>query len=184
MVDNFSPLSHALFGSAIDALRYMHVSIDNQTLQLIDNATVLNTYCISTASNGAGNRLNTFCTPLGWHVVHDKIGADEPLGTTFKSRCKGPVTTDLNSTSEDDVITSRILWIKGVQPGFNHGGEVDSLQRYIYIHGTVQEHLIGQPVSHGCIRMRNTEVIELFERVKHGTPVLIVGSAHIEPNLP
>jgi len=173
---------HALFGSTTDALRYIHISIDNQTLQLIDNATVLSIYSVSTSRRGVGNRQNTYCTPLGWHIVYDKIGANEPLGTTFKARRKGPVTDDLNSTSEDDVITSRILWIQGAQPGFNKGGAVDSKQRYIYIHGTAQEQLIGQPVSHGCVRMLNADVIELFDRVEQGTPVLITRSPHIYAN--
>jgi len=179
-VDNFTKLSQTLFGSSIDALFYIHISIDNQSLQLIDTAKVLKTYRVSTASRGAGNRQNTFCTPLGWHIIADKIGADESLGTTFKARRSGPITKDLNSSSEEDVITSRILWLQGVQPGYNQGGEVDSQQRYIYIHGTAQEQLIGQAVSHGCVRMRNTEVIELFDLVGQGTPVLIAGPAHID----
>ena len=91
----------------------------------------------------------------------------------FKGRQPGAVCTDLCSDTDNDTITSRILWLSGSQPGFNSGGSVDSKNRYIYIHGTAQEQLIGQSVSHGCIRMLNDDVIALFDLFSVNTPVLI-----------
>jgi len=149
------------------------IDIRTQTLALVIDGTVADTYQVSTSKYGAGCRQDTGCTPTGWHIVAQKIGADETIGTVFKGRRAIGITEDLRSGKDDDLITSRILWLSGLQARFNQGGQVDSKNRYIYIHGTAQEHLLGEPVSEGCIRMANTNVIELFNRVDIGTAVFI-----------
>jgi len=108
-------------------------------------------------------------------VIAQKIGDGAPLNTIFKSRKNTGKIADIDQQSDEDYVTSRILWLKGLEPGHNAGPGVDSFARYIYIHGTHEENLIGQPASHGCIRMRNQDVLELFERVQEGTEVLISG---------
>jgi len=148
------------------------VEIGSQLLRVFIGGRQDRQYKVSTSLRGAGCRNGTGCTPLGWHRIDEKIGADASPGTVFKGRVAGDVATDL-SLPEGDLITSRILWLQGMQPGYNQGGQVDSRSRYIYIHGTAQEHLIGSAVSMGCIRMRNDEVIALFDLVEPGTAVFI-----------
>lgn len=150
----------------------IQVSVEEQVLRLIDDAgALLQTYPISTAAKGTGCEEGSFCTPLGSFVIREKIGHDAPPGTIFKGRKpagrwehpgKG------GHEGEEDLILSRILWLDGVEPH-----NANTHDRYIYIHGTNQESLIGQPASHGCIRMKNTDVIDLFERTPEGTPLLI-----------
>lgn len=131
-------------------------------------------YAVSTASNGLGNLQDSYQTPTGVHVIAEKIGANEPSGMVFRGRQPtGELAADLDNQQEDQ-ITSRILWLKGLEPGFNQGGDHDSFDRYIYIHGTSDEKRIGEPVSAGCVRMRNDDVIELFDRVEIGAVVLIL----------
>jgi Uncharacterized protein conserved in bacteria len=115
-------------------------------------------------------------TPRGRHVIADKIGAGAPLFAAFSARQPtGEIWNPQLAVAhpERDWILSRILWLDGREPGKNQGGEVDTHARYIYIHGTGEEHLIGKPVSHGCVRMRNADVADLFEMVEEGTPVNI-----------
>jgi len=123
------------------------------------------TYSVSTAANGLGNRVDSLKTPIGIHRVKQKIGGGEPLGMVFSSREATGRVSKLTDNRAEDEITSRILWLDGLEQGFNHGGVHDSFSRYIYIHGTSDEKRIGQPVSMGCIRMNNQDVIALFDEV-------------------
>jgi L,D-transpeptidase YbiS len=153
------------------------VSIAEQKLCLLDEAgTVLAEYPVSTAANGPGERKNSFQTPRGRHIVRAKIGEGKPLGTVFLGRRPtgevwSPELADQHPGR--DWMLTRILWLSGCEPGVNRLGDVDSMQRYIYIHGTADTEPMGIPRSHGCIRMRNTDVVELFDRVPAGTPVVI-----------
>ncbi len=133
-------------------------------------------YRISTAAAGAGERDGSGCTPRGRHVIRAKIGAGLPPGTVFVGRRPtGEVWSPALAASAPgrDWILSRVLWLSGLEPGRNRFGEVDTMRRYIYIHGTPEEASLGQPVSHGCIRMSNADIIDLFERVSPGLEVVI-----------
>ena len=128
------------------------------------------------AKYGEGSIENSFKTPLGYHVVKEKIGEGAEKNTIFKSRINTKRSADIieeYQDSDDDFVTSRIMWLDGKEEGKNKGGAVDSFARYIYIHGTHEEGLIGTKASHGCIRMFNADAIELFDRIKIGTKVLI-----------
>ena len=153
------------------------VSIPAQTLSLFDDAgRLLRQFPVSTALNGAGEQKNSYCTPRGEHVVRAKIGAGQPLGTVFRARRPtGEVwTPELHGQHPGrDWILTRILWLSGCEPGFNRLGNLDSMQRYIYIHGTPDTEPMGEPHSHGCIRMRNDDVAALFELVPLYTPVVV-----------
>ncbi len=130
-------------------------------------------YPVSTAANGMGNLVDSFKTPFGIHRIRQKIGGGEPHGMVFEGRQPiGKVASNLNVRDRDE-ITSRILWLDGLEDGVNRGGTCDTFERYIYIHGTSDEKRIGEPVSAGCIRMKNDDVIELFDEVLVGDLVLI-----------
>lgn len=152
------------------------VSIDEQRLQLISSGDVLMDVAVSTAANGPGEVMHSECTPRGWHRVRAKIGAGCPSNTVFVGRRP---TGELYSPElktrypERDWMLTRILWLCGSEPGINRHGAVDSMRRYIYIHGCPDEDEMGQPSSHGCVKMRHDDVISLFDRVPVGTPVLI-----------
>lgn len=148
------------------------VSIDQQVLWLVDHQHT-QYYKVSTSRFGTGQQTGSFQTPLGLHRIVEKVGADVPALGILKSRCFTGECAVADQQTDEDVITSRILWLQGLQPGFNAGGEVDSKQRYIYIHGTADEAHIGQPASIGCIRMLNQDVISLFDNVQQGTLVYI-----------
>ena len=153
------------------------VDISDQRLDLVGGGRVLRSYSVSTAKNGTGSRAGSEKTPLGRHRIHKKIGAGEPLGRVFEARTATRRVATIHTAPIDlpeDVITSRILWLEGLEQGQNRGRGVDSRERFIYIHGTNEEGLIGSPASHGCVRMRNLDVIELFELVAEGTTVEIV----------
>ncbi len=141
-----------------------------------DGDILLRQYPVSCATNGAGEHDGSYCTPRGRHRIAEKIGAGVPLFSAFKSRQPtGEIWTpelDAGNPGRDWILT-RILWLDGLEPGKNKGGTVDTHGRYIYIHGTHEEHRIGTPASHGCIRMRNTDVAELFDLVGVGTEVRI-----------
>jgi lipoprotein-anchoring transpeptidase ErfK/SrfK len=153
------------------------VNIPTQTLELRGDAgELLCSYSVSTAANGAGERSGSFCTPRGRHVVRAKIGAGQPANTVFvRRRLTGEVyTPELGAQfPQRDWILTRILWLSGREPGYNRLGECDTMRRYIYIHGTPDTVSMGIPGSHGCIRMRNDELIELFDLVPVGTAVEI-----------
>ena len=133
-------------------------------------------YRISTASAGMGNIRDSYQTPTGWHGICNKIGDGQPPLMIFQGRKSIGQLATINSTqtsTNKDLITSRILWLEGLEDGINRGGHVDSRERYIYIHGTHEEGLIGRPASKGCIRMINSDIIELYAMVATGTRVLI-----------
>jgi len=132
-----------------------------------------NSYPISTAANGMGNRIESFKTPFGIHRIRQKIGGGEPSGMVFEARKPiAKIVTSLDNRDKDE-ITSRILWLDGLEEGINHGGVYDTFDRFIYIHGTSDEKRIGEPVSAGCIRMKNNDIIELFDEVLVDDLVLI-----------
>ncbi|MBF0426508.1 MAG: L,D-transpeptidase [Magnetococcales bacterium] len=128
---------------------------------------------VSTGRAGFGNQVDSGRTPIGLHRVCACIGENAPVGAVFKGRIPTGEVVAEGADDTPDPITTRILWLDGVQEGFNRGPGVDSRARYIYIHGTPRAHLLGQPVSAGCIRMKNEHVIELFARVPADTLVLI-----------
>jgi lipoprotein-anchoring transpeptidase ErfK/SrfK len=152
------------------------VRVSEQKLYLIENGKVVLQYPVSTSKFGIGNQAGSFRTPLGRHRVAEKIGAGAPLYTVFKERVNtrrlAAVERTLKGAPYDDV-TTRILWLEGLEPGVNRGPGIDSKERFIYIHGTPSEGLIGRPASNGCVRMYNEDVIDLFDRVRQGTPVMI-----------
>ena len=154
------------------------VDISQQRLFLLDSGgSLIISYPISTSSYGEGQIENSFKTPLGNHIIKEKIGVGAPKNIIFKERINTGSFADIHHNSFDsdvDHVTSRILWLEGTETGFNKGGNLDSYNRYIYIHGTPEEGLIGKKASHGCIRMFNQDVIELFSLVDKGTKVNIV----------
>lgn len=155
----------------------IEVSISSQSLHLVDDAgAVIKRYRVSTSKNGAGELNGSYCTPRGRHVVRAKIGAGELPNTIFvERRPTGEIyTPELAARFPGrDWILTRILWLSGGEPGFNRLGEVDTMRRYIYIHGSPDSAEMGRPGSIGCVRMHNRDVIDLFDRVKAGTEVNI-----------
>jgi lipoprotein-anchoring transpeptidase ErfK/SrfK len=155
----------------------IEIFIEQQTLRLTDDAgRTITSYRVSTAKNGAGEINGSFCTPRGLHIVRAKIGAGAPLNTVFvKRRPTGEIyTPDLGRQfPERDWILTRILWLSGCEPGRNRLGKVDTMRRYIYIHGSPNTVEMGKPGSIGCIRMHNTDLLQLFERVAAETRVEI-----------
>jgi len=158
-------------------MRTIRVVIGAQRLDLLEDDRVVKSYPISTSARGPGEQDGSEQTPRGLHAIVAKIGAGAPPYAVFESRrATGEVyTPELGRAHpERDWILSRILWLGGLEEGRNRGGRVDSERRYIYIHGTPEEERIGRPWSHGCIRMLNDDVIELFGRVGEGTEVEII----------
>ena len=156
----------------------IEIDIPAQTLTLFDGAKEVRRYVVSTAKNGPGEKNGSFCTPRGRHVVRAKIGAGLPEDTVFvRRRPTGERwTPELNARYPGrDWMLTRILWLSGCEPGFNRLGDVDTMRRYIYIHGSPVTAEMGKPGSIGCIRMRNPDIVELFELVSAGTPVAIRG---------
>ena len=134
------------------------------------------TYPVSTSKNGLGERNGSFCTPRGRHIVRAKIGAGQPLNAVFvRRRPSGEIWTPALHEKHPgrDWILTRILWLSGCQPGFNRLGEVDTMRRYIYIHGSPERAEMGKPGSIGCVRMRSADMLELFDRVAPYTEVEI-----------
>lgn len=151
------------------------ISIADQSLELI-SPDLRKTYPVSTAKNGIGQQEGSFATPLGTHLVKDKFGYQLPVNTIFVGRVPQSelFSSELENNSPDrDWILSRILWLSGCEPGFNRLGEVDTKTRYIYIHGTPDSQPMSMPASHGCIRMRVSDVAELFEHTPIYTQVII-----------
>ena len=155
----------------------IEISISQQTLTLFDNLGELKAqYRISTAANGAGCLKNSGCTPLGEHIIRAKIGEGAPLNAVFVGRRQtGEICTPelMAEFPNRDWILTRILWLSGKEVGKNRLGNVDTMQRYIYIHGSPDVTEMGKIGSHGCVRMRNVDVVALFELVEVGTKVLI-----------
>jgi hypothetical protein len=147
------------------------VSIAEQTVSLFGKDKFVKKFPCSTSRFGIGQTVGSNRTPLGLHRIAEKIGAGEPAGTVFKSR------QIIGHTAQpefaDAKITTRILWLEGLEPGFNRGSGVDSHARYIYIHGTADQKSIGQPASHGCIHLADADLIPLFDLLPGGTLVWI-----------
>ena len=155
----------------------IEIDLSTQTLTLFaEDATSSVSYPVSTALNGPGELQNSGCTPRGKHYVRAMVGDGVPLNTVFVARRPtGEVYSPelAGHFPKRDWILSRILWLCGLESGKNRGPGVDSFRRFIYIHGTPDPEPMGVPRSHGCIRMRNADVVDLFGRVKPGTPVMI-----------
>ena len=153
------------------------ISIPSQQLELYsDNRNIIRRYNISSAGKGVGQQYGSFCTPLGKHVIRAKIGAGQPVNTVFVGRRPtGEIyTAELGARYPGrDWILTRILWLSGCEPGFNRLGQVDTMRRYIYIHGSPDSVEMGKPGSIGCIRMRNSDLLELFDLVDAGARVEI-----------
>ncbi|WP_456413008.1 L,D-transpeptidase family protein [Thiolapillus sp.] len=149
---------------------HLQVRLATQELRLLEDEKLLVAYPVSTAANGPGMRAGSGCTPLGKHYIRLKIGEKCPLNTVFVGRRPtGEIyTPELGREyPHRDWVLTRILWLSGLEPGKNRGGDCDTLRRFIYIHGTDQESLLGQPVSHGCIRMNNNDLVNLFDAVSN-----------------
>jgi len=167
------------------ATRRIRVDLARQRLVLLEDDRRVAVYLVSTSARGADEREGSLGTPRGRHEVHEKIGAGAPEGAVFVGRrATGEVCAAERARAEPgrDWILSRILRLRGLEPGRNRGGAVDTLARHVYIHGTPDVDALGTPASHGCIRMRNADVIALFERVEPGCPVEIV--ERVEPGCP
>jgi len=155
----------------------LFVSIEEQNLYHIKSDTIFKTYRISSSKRGKGNKEGSNKTPTGLHIIKEKYGNEAPINGRFIGRVFygniAEIYSDMTISKTDD-ITSRILWLSGLENGVNKGDNIDSYKRYIYIHGTSEEGRIGIPSSHGCIRMQNKDVIDLFNVVSIGTFVLIL----------
>lgn len=161
-----------------DPYKHVVVNLDAQTLTLYQGDRALAVYPVSSARNGAGERNGSGCTPRGLHRVRIRIGEGEPEGAVFRGRRPtGEIYSAELAAAEPkrDWILTRILWLTGCESGRNRGGCSDTLRRYIYIHGCPDTEPMGVPLSHGCIRMRNRDLIELFDAVPNGTLVDIRG---------
>lgn len=155
---------------------HVEISLSQQRLRLLQGKSVLKEYAVSTARNGAGEQTDSGCTPRGVHIVAEKIGAGcepntvfvgrRPTGETYRPALR-------KQQPQRDWILTRVLWLSGTEPGVNQGGDVDTYSRYIYIHGAPDDVGMGSPGSAGCIRMRNADVLDLFDRVTVGTRVII-----------
>ncbi len=158
---------------------FIYVGVKRQELDLYLNGNHVISYPVSTSAHGAGTKAGSDMTPIGLHKIKGKFGSDVPIGGILKARKYtgniASIQTNPIKTGED-AITTRILTLEGLENGINKGGELDSYERHIYIHGTAEEGLIGQPASHGCVRMKNEDVINLFNRVEKGLTVVILNN--------
>lgn len=156
--------------------RYFKVEIGRQTIALLESGRTVGQWPVSTARNGAGERRGSEKTPRGWHAIRALIGGGLPQGTVFRGR--RPTGEIFDEALEAgfpgrDWILTRILWLGGLEPGLNRYGPVDTAWRYIYIHGSPDRGVRGIPESHGCIRMKSKDVIDVFQRAAPGMRVLI-----------
>ncbi len=154
--------------------KQIEISIKDQKLYLIDAGTLIKEYDISSSKYGEGSENGSFKTPLGKHKVKKMIGGEEPYGMRFIGRVPSsiyPIYKEEKVFVSDDVVQSRIIWLTGLEEGINKGPGIDSYKRYIYIHGTPEEWLLGEKASKGCIRMSNSDVIELYNQLE-GTEIV------------
>jgi len=155
----------------------IEISVARQALSLVDDrGQTVRSYLVSTATRGVGERKGSFCTPRGRHLIRAKIGAKQPVNTVFIGRRpSGEVYSPelAERFPKRDWILTRILWLSGCEPGRNRLGDVDTMRRYVYIHGSPDSAPMGQPGSIGCIRMCNADILELFDLVPPYTPVNI-----------
>lgn len=157
--------------------RRLRINLRYQSLDVVDDGAVVRVYPVSTSACGPGERADSLCTPRGGHVIRAKIGAGLPPGAVLRGRRPTGETYDADLARQypgRDWILTRILWLSGCEPGRNRLGIVDTMRRFIYIHGTPDREPMGVPFSHGCVRMRNADVIELFDMVDVGTPVEVI----------
>ena len=160
-----------------DYSELLFVSIENQKIYHLKDGAILKKYIISSSEYGTGSEAGSNKTPLGLHKVKEKYGDETPINGRMIGRVfYGQIATLYNDTtkSKTDDVTSRIFWLEGLEKGKNKGEGIDSYKRYIYIHGTSEEGRLGMPASHGCIRMKNNEVIDLYKTIAIGTLVLIL----------
>ncbi len=154
------------------------IHASEQKQYLLHNGMIIKQYIISTSEYGLGSKAGSDKTPLGVHIVKQKYGNNAKIGTIFRARANtgrvAKILTEVGKRSKADNVTTRILWLSGLEKGKNKGGKVDSHRRYIYIHGTDEEGRLGSPASHGCIRMNNQDVIDLYQTVPVGTLVVIL----------
>ena len=146
----------------------LRIDVKRQTLELFQEGGIEVSYPVSTSKFGLGFEEGSFRTPTGRFRIVEKIGAGAPSGMIFKSRL--PIGEIAPQGGDEDLVLTRILWLEGLDPE-----NANTHERYIYIHGTNQEHLVGTPASHGCIRLRNDDMIDLFDRIPAGTSVEILG---------
>jgi hypothetical protein len=156
--------------------RVLFVRIGTPALQFYRRRVLVKSYLVSTSKRPPSNIANSLGTPTGLHAIAERIGAGQPAGMVFKSRV--PTGRHFSEVAQDgkptgNLVTSRILWLRGLEPGVNSGGDVDTHQRYIYVHGTHREDEIGKAMSAGCVLMRNADVIELYDEVRTGDLVWI-----------
>ncbi len=156
--------------------RLLAVRISTATLQFFRQGELVRSYVISTSKRPPSNIKNSLGTPRGLHEIAERIGAGQPPGMVFKARV--PTGRHFHEVLErepdnDNLITSRILWLRGLEPGINRGGEVDTYERYVYVHGTNHDDRIGEPLSSGCVLMRNLDIVEIYEQVRAGDQVWI-----------
>lgn len=152
------------------------VKVDEQRLYVLAGEACLGSYPVSTSRHGTGEEQDSCKTPRGVHCVAEKIGGDAGFAEIFESRVRTRRVAEIESgdtRTDQEHITSRILWLAGLEEGVNQGGSVDSHARYIYIHGTHEEGLIGQPASVGCVRMKNRDVMDLYDRLEVSSLVII-----------
>jgi lipoprotein-anchoring transpeptidase ErfK/SrfK len=155
----------------------LEIDLARQRLRHYADTRLVREYWVSTARNGPGERMHSECTPRGRHAIAEKIGADAPMNSVFVGRRPtGEIWSPAYATTQPpgrDWILTRILWLTGLEPGVNQGGEVDSHARYIYLHGTPDDTALGRPGSRGCVRLRNRDIVELFAHVEVGDEVLL-----------
>ncbi len=160
----------------VDKTRYIKISVAKQSLQVVEAGETIKSFVISTGKNGCSEQNGSGGTPTGWHYIRIKVGTAADKNAVFVGRRE---TGEIYSSSladshpNRDWVLGRILWLSGLEKGKNRLGDVDTLRRYIYIHGTPDEEQLGTPASHGCIRMNCADVVELFSMVDVGTRVHI-----------
>ncbi len=156
--------------------RVLVVRIGTATLQFFRKGALVKSYAVSTSKRPPSNLKNSLGTPRGLHEIAERIGGGQPPGMVFKSRVPtGRHFSEIpGHENEANLITSRILWLRGLEPGVNQGGDVDTYERYVYLHGTNHESRIGEGLSAGCVLLRNLDIVELYEEVRAGDLVLIL----------
>jgi UDP-N-acetylmuramate--alanine ligase len=157
---------------AADEPRLVLIDLLGQTLRVLSAGHEVFRCRVSTAKNGIGCREGSGCTPWGWHRIASIVGLDQPIGARFVSREPSGEIWGGGAVDGDWILT-RLLWLEGLEPGVNRGPGVDSYERYIYIHGTNQEDLLGVPASHGCVRVSNADAMLLAGHLREGDPVFL-----------
>jgi hypothetical protein len=174
--EQFAVLADAGWAERTGGRRSIWIDVDEQMLRVIEGGNVLYQARCATASNGVGSEMNSMKTPLGWHSVARRIGENAPWGRVFRARAATNEIWQPGDDVTEDLVLTRVILLAGEEPGVNKGGNVDSMARHIYIHGTNDEARIGTPSSHGCIRMLNDDIVEMFPMIPDGAPVLITAT--------